>query len=149
MPPSRTPYSLTSRRTRSVRCGGCSARAATTSRINFSDVQADDRSGSALWDAVYRFPKTSREVHNRISASFLFRDGKIVRHKDDFDLYAWTRMALGPVGIALGWTPIVKGQVRKQAAAQLKKFQAQRLDQASGGGRCINKLRISLNGTTR
>ena len=92
--------------------------------VTFSDVQADDRSGSARWDAVYTFPKTGREVHNKIQASFLFRDGKIVRHRDDFDLYAWTRMALGPMGIALGWTPLVKNQVRKQAASQLAKFQA-------------------------
>lgn len=93
-------------------------------RVSFSDVQADDRSGSARWDAVYTFPKTKREVHNKISASFLFRDGKIVRHRDDFDLYAWTRQALGPMGVALGWTPLVKNQVRKQAASQLAKFRA-------------------------
>ena len=94
-------------------------------KVDFSDVKADDRSGSALWEAVYRFPKTGREVHNKISASFLFRDGKIVRHVDHFDFYAWTRMALGPFGVALGWTPIVPSVVRKQAAAQLRHFQAQ------------------------
>jgi ketosteroid isomerase-like protein len=94
-------------------------------QIGFSDVKADGRTGSARWDAHYRFPKTGRQVHNKISASFVFRDGKILRHQDDFDLYAWTRMALGPIGIALGWTPVVKGQVRKQAASQLRRFQAQ------------------------
>lgn len=94
-------------------------------KVNFSDVQADDRSGSAHWDAVYKFPKTGREVHNKISASFLFRDGRIVRHRDDFNLYAWIRMALGPLGTALGWSPIVQGQVRKQAASQLRHFQAE------------------------
>ena len=93
-------------------------------RVTWSKVQADDRSGSAHWEAVYRFPKTDREVHNKVSASFLFRDGKIVRHRDSFDFYAWTRMALGPVGTVLGWTPIVQGQVRKQAASQLGRFQA-------------------------
>ena len=90
--------------------------------VTFSDVQADDRSGSARWEAVYKFPKTGREVHNKISASFLFRDGKIVRHRDDFNFYAWTRMALGPVGTLLGWSPIVQGKVRQQAAAQLRRF---------------------------
>ena len=92
--------------------------------VTFADVQADDRSGSARWDAVYRFPKTGREVHNKISASFLFRDGKIVRHRDDFNFYAWTRMALGPVGAALGWTPILQKKVRNQAAAQLRRFKS-------------------------
>ncbi|MCA1703068.1 MAG: nuclear transport factor 2 family protein [Actinobacteria bacterium] len=94
-------------------------------KVHFDNVQADDRSGSANWQAVYRFPKSGREVHNEISASFLFRDGKIVRHRDTFDFYAWTRMALGPTGTLLGWTPIVRGQVRKQAAAQLRRFQAE------------------------
>ncbi|MEA2451496.1 MAG: hypothetical protein QOG04_206 [Actinomycetota bacterium] len=93
-------------------------------KVNFSEVQADDQSGSAHWDAVYKFPKTGREVHNHIQASFLFRDGKIVRHRDDFNFYAWTRMALGPVGTALGWSPIVQGQVRKQAASQLRHFRS-------------------------
>jgi ketosteroid isomerase-like protein len=94
--------------------------------IEYSDVRADERSGSAHWEARYAFPKTGRQVHNKIDAAFLFRDGKIVRHRDSFNLYAWTRMALGPVGVALGWTPIVQGQVRKQAAAQLGRFR--RLD---------------------
>jgi len=90
--------------------------------VTFSDVQADEQGGSAHWEAVYKFLKTGREVHNIISASFLFRDGRIVRHRDDFNLYAWTRMALGPLGTALGWTPIVQSQVRKQAAGQLRHF---------------------------
>jgi hypothetical protein len=92
--------------------------------VTFADVKADDTSGSASWEAVYAFPKTGRKVHNKISASFEFRDGKIVRHRDLFDFYRWTRMALGPLGTALGWTPIVQGQVRKQAASQLRRFQA-------------------------
>jgi hypothetical protein len=61
-------------------------------------------------------------VHNKIDASFRFRDGKIAEHTDDFDLYRWTRMALGPVGVLLGWSPLVKGQVRAQAKNQLARF---------------------------
>lgn len=92
--------------------------------LSFGDVRASDTEGSAGWEAVYAFPKTGRRVHNKIQASFTFDNGKIVRHKDDFDLYRWTRMALGPVGTILGWTPIVQGQVRSQAQAQLRRFQA-------------------------
>ena len=90
--------------------------------LSFDDVKADDASGSARWEAVYAFPKTGRRVHNKIEAAFEFAGGKIVRHRDDFDLYRWTRMALGPVGTILGWTPVVKNQVRAQARAQLKRF---------------------------
>ena len=93
--------------------------------VTFGDVTADDSRGSARWEARYRFPKTGRLVRNQISASFDLRDGLIVRHVDRFDLYKWTRMALGPVGVVLGWTPLLKDQVRKQARAQLERFRAQ------------------------
>jgi limonene-1,2-epoxide hydrolase len=93
--------------------------------LSYTNVQADDLKGSVEWEAIYRFPKTGRKVHNKIHAEFRFQDGKIVEHRDDFDLYAWTRMALGPVGVAAGWTPMLQSQVRKQADAQLQKFIAQ------------------------
>jgi hypothetical protein len=33
-------------------------------------------------------------------------------------------MALGPVGLILGWTPFLRGKVSKMAIASLKKYQA-------------------------
>lgn len=92
--------------------------------VTFHDVQAEDVSGSARWEAIYEFPKTGRRVHNKIQAAFSFRDGLIVTHRDEFDFYRWTRMALGPVGVGLGWSPFVKNQVRQQAARQLSRFRA-------------------------
>lgn len=92
--------------------------------VTYSDVRADDTNGSAKWKATYRFPKTGRLVHNEIDAAFVFQDGLIVGHTDHFDLHRWTRMALGPVGLLLGWTPLIQGQVRKQAAGQLGRFRA-------------------------
>lgn len=92
--------------------------------LSFGDVVADEVSGSARWEARYRFPKTARDVHNRIAARFAFRDGLIVRHDDSFDLYRWTRMALGPVGVVLGWSPVVQGKVRSQARSQLERFRS-------------------------
>ena len=90
--------------------------------VSFGEVDAGDDRGSARWEAIYAFPKTGRRVHNRIAASFTFRDGLITEHRDAFDLYRWTRMALGPAGVALGWTPLVKNKVRHQAAGQLNRF---------------------------
>ena len=43
---------------------------------------------------------------------------------DSFSFYAWARQALGPVGIALGWTPIVRGKVQREARAGLDEFVA-------------------------
>lgn len=92
--------------------------------ITHSDVEADDKEGRAHWEARYAFPPTKRPVHNVIEARFRFDDGKISHHRDSFGLYRWTRMALGPVGVALGWSPIVTGKVRSQARAQLDSFMA-------------------------
>lgn len=92
--------------------------------VTFSDVEANEAAGSASWEAIYAFPRTGRRVHNRIDSSLLFRDGLITRHRDEFDFYRWSRMALGPVGTALGWTPVLRNQVRQQAAAQLRRFRS-------------------------
>lgn len=101
----------------------CSGRSDLT--VTFDGVHADDTRGSARWDAQYTFPPTGRPVRNRIKASFGFADGKIVRHEDRFNFYRWARMALGPIGWTLGWTPIVRKQVQQKAGAQLERFMAE------------------------
>ena len=63
-------------------------------------------------------------MHNRIDATFTFRDGLIIEHTDAFDLYAWTRMALGPVGSLMGWTSTLQSKVRRQAGAHLDEWMA-------------------------
>lgn len=93
-------------------------------QIRFSDVQADDAGGSAHWDADYTFSTTGRMVNNRVDATFTFQDGLIKTHTDDFDFYAWSRMALGAPGLLLGWTPILRNKVRGTAAAQLEAYMA-------------------------
>lgn len=91
-------------------------------RIEFSNVQADDKSGRAHWDAHYTFSQTGRAVLNRIDAAFIFRDGKIIRHTDTFDLWKWAGMALGLRGQLLGWTPFVQAAIRKTGARGLEAF---------------------------
>jgi ketosteroid isomerase-like protein len=90
--------------------------------IEHSKVSASDTEGSAHWDARYTFSATGRKVLNRIDASFRFKDGKIIQHDDVFDLWAWSRMALGLPGMLLGWTPIIRNKVQGQAGGQLKRF---------------------------
>ena len=88
----------------------------------FSEIQADNEVGSVHWEAKYIFSMTNRKVHNKINASFKFKDGKIIKHDDDFNFWKWSFMALGPVGLFLGWSPLVKNKVQKQAARNLDKF---------------------------
>ncbi|MGE0876255.1 MAG: nuclear transport factor 2 family protein [Burkholderiales bacterium] len=83
--------------------------------ISCSGVSADAGEGSARWEATYTFTHTGRRVHNVIDARFRFRDGLIVRHDDHFDLYRWSRMAFGPAGVLLGWTPFFQAKIRANA----------------------------------
>jgi ketosteroid isomerase-like protein len=92
--------------------------------ITFSNIRADERSGSAQWEARYTFSKTGRFVHNRISSRFTFQDGQIIRHQDDFDLWKWSRMALGPKGVWLGKLPFVQNAIRREANERLAAFMA-------------------------
>jgi ketosteroid isomerase-like protein len=91
---------------------------ATDLEITFSNVT----DSSAHWEARYTF-STGRKVHNVIDATFAFRNGKIVRHDDVFDFWRWSRQALGPAGLVLGWTPILRSAVRKKALGQLASFE--------------------------
>lgn len=93
-------------------------------RLEHRDVEADDASGRAHWDASYTFSATGRHVLNRIDARFEFRDGLIVRHVDRFDFWSWSRQALGAPGWLLGWSPWLRGKVRAQAAKNLAAFAA-------------------------
>ncbi|MBI4853259.1 MAG: nuclear transport factor 2 family protein [Acidobacteria bacterium] len=90
--------------------------------ITFSGVSADDRKGKAHWEAKYTFSQTGKKVHNVIDATFEFRDGKIVKHHDSFDLWSWASMALGLKGLLIGWLPPVQGAIRKEASKNLEAF---------------------------
>jgi ketosteroid isomerase-like protein len=97
---------------------------ATDLRITYRDVSAGGNSGSAHWEAWYTYSATGRPVHNVIEAAFTFRDGRIATHRDHFDLYRWTRQALGTTGVLLGWTPFLRSAVRRKAAVALVRFSA-------------------------
>jgi ketosteroid isomerase-like protein len=90
--------------------------------MEFRDVAADDARGSAHWEADYTFTETGRKVHNVIDASFEFKDNLIIRHVDRFDLWKWAGMALGPAGKLFGWSPPLKGAIRRKAAGNLRRF---------------------------
>jgi hypothetical protein len=93
-------------------------------KIEFRDVRADDKTGSAHWDAWYTFATTGRKVLNRIDARFEFRDGLILRHTDSFDLHAWAGQALGLTGKLLGGTRLLQNKIRAMAAKGLADYLA-------------------------
>lgn len=77
---------------------------------------------SAHWIAHYTFTQTGRKVVNDVRATFVVRDDLIVEHIDEFSFWKWSRQALGPAGLALGWTPLLRSRVRKTARGGLDQF---------------------------
>ena len=81
-------------------------------------------SNSAHWEAHYVFSQTGRKVHNIIDAEFEFKDGKIIKHTDHFNLHKWAKQALGFKGMLLGSTGFFKKKLNAQTNRLLSKFES-------------------------
>jgi len=86
-------------------------------------IDVSDTHVTASWEAIYTFSQTLRMVHNKISAEFVIENGLIKSHKDHFNIWKWSSMALGLPGMLLGWSSFMKGKIRKQALKSLEKYQ--------------------------
>ena len=60
---------------------------------------------------------------NLVRSTFVFADG-LIRRAGHLRLPRLGREALGAKGRLLGWTPLVRGAVRRRAAAELTAFMA-------------------------
>ena len=106
-------------------CETTKAKARSDWKLTYSDIEANDTTGKAHWEADYRFSTTGRLVHNVIDGVFEFNaQGLITRHRDSFNFWNWARQALGMPGLLLGWTPFLRQKVKTTATANLKKFLA-------------------------
>ncbi len=94
-------------------------------RVECGKVSCAGNRCRTTWNAWYTFSGTGRKVHNIVSASFVIDNGLIARHDDVFDLYRWSRQALGLEGVLLGWSPLMQRAIRSRAARQLGHYQAQ------------------------
>lgn len=102
-------------------CDATRAKGADVWRLDYRVIDATH----AHWDAHYRFSATGRMVLNRIDAECTFdAEGRILRHRDRFDFWAWSRQALGAPGWLLGWTPLLRAKVKAQAAKNLAAYRA-------------------------
>jgi len=90
--------------------------------ITYTNVVADEKNGRAEWVARYLFSATGRNVINRIHAEFEFRDGKIIKHTDQFDLHKWAGQAMGLKGKLFGGLPFFRKKVQKTAREGLNRF---------------------------
>lgn len=96
--------------------------ASTDLRITFDGAQASHDTGTCHWEAYYSFSRTGGKVHNKIDATFTFKEGLIAHHTDTFDLWKWSKMALGTSGLLFGWSSFMKQKIRKMAAKNLAHF---------------------------
>jgi ketosteroid isomerase-like protein len=95
-------------------------------RIELLERSVEGDQGRAHWRAHYTFTETGSPVVNDVRAQMRFEDGLIAEHVDGFDFHRWARQALGPSGLLLGWTPMLKNTVRRRARAGLDEYLARR-----------------------
>jgi len=98
-------------------------------KIEFSEIKANEHTGTAHWIATYNFSKTNRKVVNSVRAHFQFKDGLIIKHTDDFDIWKWAKQAFGWKGILLGWTGFMQKRIHQQALSSLKNYGKQKDNQ--------------------
>jgi hypothetical protein len=63
-----------------------------------------------------------------VRSTFRFADGAIAEQVDSFGFHRWARQALGPPGLLLGWTPMLRSTVRRRAREALDEFMAEERD---------------------
>lgn len=102
----------------------CESQKGKNFQIKFSDIYESETGGKAHWEAFYTFSRTGRKVHNIIDAGFAFKDGKIIRHADHFNLYRWSQQAMGLTGYLIGWTGLFQDRLIAQTNKLLDRFEA-------------------------
>ena len=88
-------------------------------KITFDILSINENLSKVAWEAKYHYGKKRRPVHNKIIASIVIEDDKIIRHTDKFNLWRWSAQAIGPVGSLFGWSPVLKNTIRKKARKAL------------------------------
>lgn len=94
--------------------------------INVIDVQSDGLTGTASWEAKYLFNVTGRKVHNKITSTFELMDGLIIKQDDKFDLYKWSKQAMGMTGTIVGWTKFFQHNLQGKTEYMLDNFIAKK-----------------------
>lgn len=92
-------------------------------KVNYGYVK--NREGNIVtceWTAEYSFGKNRRPVVNRIKSYMEIEDGKIVKHRDRFDLHRWAKQAIGTSGFLFGWMLFFQQGISKKALASLHAY---------------------------
>lgn len=92
-------------------------------QINAHNFLASENKVSCTWNAQYTFQQTGNVVKNTINAIFEFKDDKIYRHMDDFNLHEWAGQAIGFKGWLIGWSSYFQKKLQEQTNRLLLKFE--------------------------
>jgi ketosteroid isomerase-like protein len=95
--------------------------------VHYSNIRKEGKGVSAHWEASYTFSATGNKVVNRIDAYFEFESGKIIRHTDRFNLYRWSKQALGIKGYLIGWTSFFQRKLQQQTGRLLQQYEREQL----------------------
>lgn len=93
-----------------------------STKISFDNIHATSDHGTANWTAKYVYGDANRKVTNVVRANFKFKEGKIIEHIDSFDLWKWSKQAMGIVGYLVGWSPFMKNKIQKTTKMRLDTF---------------------------
>jgi ketosteroid isomerase-like protein len=91
-------------------------------KLTFGNIQSQGNTAGAEWTATYLFSKTGNRVTNNVKANFVIEEGLIVKHRDNFDFYTWSKQAFGFTGLLIGWTSFFKNKVQATAKGSLQTF---------------------------
>lgn len=92
--------------------------------IEFELLESTATTARVRWTARYLFSATGRNVTNVVTTEMQIENGLIVRQRDEFDFWKWSRQALGFSGLLLGWTGFLRRKVQGNAREGLRKFMA-------------------------
>jgi hypothetical protein len=92
-------------------------------QLSFGNIQLlDEEYATCDWVAQYTFSQTGRRVVNKIKAHIRVENGIITEHTDAFDIYNWSRQALGLKGWLFGWTAWFQKKLQQKTRKALEKF---------------------------
>ena len=92
-------------------------------QLSFGNIQLlDEEYATCEWIAQYTFSQTGRRVVNKIKAHMRIENGIITEHSDAFDIYGWSRQALGWKGWLFGWTAWFQKKLQQKTRIALKGF---------------------------
>ncbi len=92
-------------------------------KVEFGIESSDGNTVITNWKATYTFGSTGRRVHNKVRSTIEVREQKISNHRDEFNLYTWSRQALGLTGFLIGWTQFFRKNLQGKTNKMLAKFQ--------------------------